>query len=84
MHNPDNSVFYFKIELLLKYFDTFLHVIDGLAICYYAFLRFLDSNLANSLILIHVLKNNTQECDEWQNIGHGTFTNLGHNFRFFF
>ncbi len=81
MHNLDNSVFYFENELLLKNLDTFLHVIDGLAICYNAFLQFLDINSANSFIFIHVLKNNTQECDEWQNVGHGTFTNLGHNIK---
>jgi len=44
----------------------------------------MDKNLANSSILIHVLKNNMQECDEWQNVGHETPTNVGHNFSFYF
>lgn len=48
-------------------------VIDALVVYYAAFLAIMDRNLANSSILIHVLKNNMQECDEWQNVGHETY-----------
>lgn len=63
-------IFWLILYYILKMnccFDIFLHVVDALAICYNEFLQFLDSNLANSLILIHVLKTNTQECQSLMN-----------------
>lgn len=62
----------------------FLYAINALPVYYAAFFAIMDSNVANSLILIHVLKNNTRESDEWQNVGHESLTNVGHNFSFFF